>query len=121
MNPKMMSKMMKKKMEICEEMAEAFVNNSKKEEKDVGENQMNKDERNGGEMKMNKLDNLKNEYENLPKKQKLEFVKLIMPEIAEIMQENPEEMEEMMDLFQEIMKDNMNMGSMMKMMGMMNN
>ncbi len=66
------------------------------------------------------LEDLKNKFDNLRDKEKIEFMKLIMPSIREIFTRNPEKMmAEMMPFCGEMMKScGMDMQAMMKMMGM---
>ncbi len=69
------------------------------------------------------MEELKEKFNALSEKEKVEFVKEIMPSICQLFSENPRQlMEEMMPMCQNLMKQQgmemCNMMDMMKMMGM---
>jgi len=67
------------------------------------------------------MDELKEKFYDLSDKEKLEFVKAIMPEVCELMKDNSQLMQEMMSSCMEMMGEGeMDMSQMMQMMGNMN-
>ena len=62
---------------------------------------------------------LKEKFAGLTDEEKIEFAKTIMPEVCNLVKDDPQQMQEMMSSCMGMMKDGMDMGQMMQMMSKM--